>query len=200
MAFKIAITGATASGKTTVATLLSELLNCRNYSADKIVADFYANAKFCHESLREFSQIIFDNRGLVDKKKLKEWIISEPKNLSLISKIVWIEFEKKVQEIFQSDENTFVIFEIPLLFESNIQNLFNFVINVESDLKIQSERATNLSGIEKRFFEIFIENQVSNELREKNSNFTIKNFGKIEELKCEIKKLSVRLKAIARFC
>lgn len=196
MIFKIAITGGVASGKSTVTAFLSALLNCESYSADKIVSELYNSQNFCIKHLSQFSDYIFNENKIVDKTKLKKWIIFNPENLNKISKIMWIECEKKIVELIEGCKRDFILFEVPLLFESKMQNIFDFLLNVESDKKMREKRAKNLSGIEKEFFEIFVANQVSNNFRRQNSDYTIENNKGLDELKAKTLILSYKIREI----
>lgn len=194
MTFKIAVTGSTASGKTVISNFLSEYLECKNYSADIIVSEIYRDKDFCLAKIKQKTPEILSEFYIVDKIKLKNWIIKDPNNLKQISQIVWKEFKKRILNIIDKENLKFIVIEVPLLFESESDKIFDMIVNVESDLEIQKQRAEKLSNIEKRLFQIFIDNQVTNEFRKNNSHITIINNKDLDDLKKEVLKIANKIK------
>ena len=195
MIIKIAVTGGIASGKTTFCTLLSKELNSYYYNCDILVAEIYNDFNFCLENFanHEFFSNILNSDGIVDKVKLKQIIVETHSALMDISKIVWSKIKEKILLIISDQSNEFVLFEIPLLFESGFDSMFDYIINIESDINVRIKRR-NLSAIDKKFFDIFINHQCSNDFRKIHSDLTIHNNGSVRYLKKEIKKLMIILK------
>ena len=190
MIIRIAVTGGIASGKTTFCTLLSKELNCNYYNCDTLVAEIYNDSNFCLENFANhevFSYILNEN-GLVDKVKLKQIIVETLSALMDISKIVWSKIKEKILLIIADQNNEFVLFEVPLLFESGFDSMFDYIVNIESDIDARIKRR-DAANIDKKFFDIFVSQQYSNDFRKIHSDFTIHNNGSIRCLKKEIKEL-----------
>jgi dephospho-CoA kinase len=190
MTIKIAVTGGIASGKSTVCKLFSEKLKCKYYNCDIIVSKLYNDYVFCLKnfSRHKFFSSILDENGLVDKTKLRELIVENPHRLIDISQIVWVELEKLILQIMNSEKEKFIIFEVPLLFESGFDKLFDFIVNIESNFKNRVDRSLN-SHIDQKFFDIFVSQQVSNEFRKCHADFTIFNNGDVQSLDVKINNL-----------
>ena len=177
MVFKIAITGGTSSGKSFISDILSKKLNCLTFDADIMVNEIYKDQNFCnlnfinHES---FSQFLNDHQTLC-KKKLKEAIIENNVILNQICEIIYPELRQRIVKIFEQFKNEKdIIFEVAMLFESNFNKLFNFIINIESDQDLQLKRSIN-KKIDSKFHKIFIDRQLHNDIKTQKANFNIIN-------------------------
>lgn len=172
----IALTGGIGAGKSLVAQYFSEL-GARVVDADQLsrVAIERGSNGFDEVLLRFGESILRD--GDIDRKALAEIIFSDASARADLEAII----HPRVRELFSDvvadlapDET--LIYEIPLLVESNVAANFDLVITVEADLEIRKERLRKrgmlISEIERR-----IAAQASREEREAQADHIITNDG-----------------------
>ena len=123
---KIGITGSLASGKTTVAKLMSK----RRYpvfSADKVVAGLYKKRIFLIKIKKKFHLKNYKN----PKKKLKALIRKDKFVLKKLESIIH-PLVRKEMKIFMKKKSKIGLFEIPLLIESKLMKYFDVIIFVSA--------------------------------------------------------------------
>ena len=172
----IALTGGIGAGKSLVAQYFSEL-GARVVDADQLsrVAIERGSEGFDEVLLRFGESILRD--GDIDRKALAEIVFADPSARADLEAII----HPRVSELFNDvvadlapDET--LIYEIPLLVESNAAANFDLVITVEANLEIRKERLRKrgmfISEIERR-----IAAQASREEREAQADHVITNDG-----------------------
>jgi dephospho-CoA kinase len=172
----IALTGGIGAGKSLVAQYFSEL-GARVVDADQLsrVAIERGSEGFDEVLLRFGESILRD--GDIDRKALAEIVFADASARADLEAII----HPRVRELFSDvvadlapDET--LIYEIPLLVESNAAANFDLVITVEAELEIRKERLRKrgmfISEIERR-----IAAQASREEREAQADHIITNDG-----------------------
>lgn len=172
----IALTGGIGAGKSLVAQYFSEL-GARVVDADQLsrVAIERGSEGFDEVLLRFGESILRD--GDIDRKALAEIVFADPSARADLEAII----HPRVRELFsevvadlEADET--LVYEIPLLVESNAASNFDLVITVEADLEMRKERLRKrgmfISEIERR-----IAAQASREEREAQADHIITNDG-----------------------
>jgi dephospho-CoA kinase len=172
----IALTGGIGAGKSLVAQYFSEL-GARVVDADQLsrVAIERGSEGFDEVLLRFGESILRD--GDIDRKALAEIVFADTSARADLEAII----HPRVRELFSDvvadlapDET--LVYEIPLLVESNAAANFDLVITVEADLEIRKERLRKrgmfISEIERR-----IAAQASREEREALADHIIINDG-----------------------
>jgi dephospho-CoA kinase len=172
----VALTGGIGAGKSLVAQYFSEL-GARVVDADQLsrVAIERGSEGFDEVLLRFGESILRD--GDIDRKALAEIVFADSSARADLEEII----HPRVRELFNDvvadlapDET--LIYEIPLLVESNAAASFDLVVTVEADLEIRKERLRKrgmfISEIERR-----IAAQASREEREAQADHVITNDG-----------------------
>ena len=172
----IALTGGIGAGKSLVAQYFSDL-GARVVDADQLsrVAIERGSEGFDEVLLRFGESILRD--GDIDRKALAEIVFADASARADLEAII----HPQVRELFngvvadlEADET--LIYEIPLLVESNAAANFDLVITVEADLEMRKERLRKrgmfISEIERR-----IAAQASREEREAQADHIITNDG-----------------------
>jgi dephospho-CoA kinase len=172
----IALTGGIGAGKSLVAQYFSEL-GARVVDADQLSRiAIERGSKGFDEVLLRFGESILRD-GDIDRKALAEIVFADTSARADLEAII----HPRVRELFNDvvadlapDET--LIYEIPLLVESNAAANFDLVITVEADLEIRKERLRKrgmfISEIERR-----IAAQASREDREAQADHVITNDG-----------------------
>lgn len=143
----IAITGPSGCGKSTCLTYLKNK-GYNVHNCDEIVAKLYKNPNFA-AFLGKKLNIPFNN--YVDKNLLKEYLNKDIKNKKLLESFVHPSVKEEVENLLISNEGIIVI-EVPLLFETNMNNLFDVIIAIHSskqDDLLKAREGDNASTIKK---------------------------------------------------
>ena len=177
----IALTGGIGSGKSLVANYFYSL------GAEVIDADQLARQAIERGSegfdqvISEFGDVILKD-GDIDRRALGEIVFSDPIKRKALEAIIHPKVQQALTQARNSlNENQILIYEIPLLVETNAASKFDKVITVEAPLELRIERLKSRgllqSEIEKR-----ISNQATPEQRRAIADIQIENDGTEEEL------------------
>jgi len=177
----IALTGGIGSGKSLVANYFFSL------GAEVIDADQLARQAIERGSegfdqvISEFGDVILKD-GDIDRRALGEIVFSDPIKRKALEAIIHPKVQQALTQARNSlNENQILIYEIPLLVETNAASKFDKVITVEAPLELRIERLKSRgllqSDIEKR-----ISNQATPEQRRAIADIQIENDGTEEEL------------------
>ena len=133
---KIGITGSLASGKSTVAKLIS-----RNrypiFSADEVVKALYKKRDFTNKVKKKFN---FKNKKNL-KKKIKNQIKIDKRALKELELIIHPLVRRKMKDFMKKKRNFKIgVFEIPLLIESKLMKYFDSIIFVGAKRNIRLRR------------------------------------------------------------
>ena len=181
---KIGITGSLASGKSTVAKLIS-LNKYPIFSADNAVKTLYKKRIFTKKIQKQFH---FKNtRNL--KNKIKNLIKKDKKVLKKLEMILHPLVRKEMGAFIKKKKNNKItIFEIPLLIESKLTRYFDFVVFVGAQKKIRLRRYIAKGG-NKKIFTILEKRQKKPSKKIKISDYVIYNNKSINNLKKNTKKV-----------
>jgi dephospho-CoA kinase len=154
VAFVVGLTGGIGSGKSLAAQFFSQL-GALVIDADQLARSaIERGSEGFDEVLLRFGDTVLTN-GDIDRVALGQIIFENPqakKDLeAIIHPRIRIEFEEAVASL---EPNQIMVYEIPLLVETNAADRFDFIVTVESDpeLRKQRLRARGMfhSDIEKR--------------------------------------------------
>ena len=138
---KIAVTGNIGSGKSSFCKYLEEL-NYPVIKADEIAKDLLVNdEKVKKEIVKYFGDGAYQGKE-INKKYLADKVFSNQSNLNKINSIIHPLVIEKVNnmmnEKFQSSD--LVFHEAALIYEADIEELFDIVVLIASDYKVRMER------------------------------------------------------------
>ncbi|MCM8771655.1 MAG: dephospho-CoA kinase [Candidatus Omnitrophica bacterium] len=188
----IGITGILGSGKTTVCQILRNM-GFKVISCDEIVHQLLEKKSIIKKIEKIFGKnVILKNK--IDRKKLRKIIFENPKEKEKLENLLHpFVFKRINREILDTRKNGGIIFiEIPLLFETKSESLFDKIIVVKALRKKIKERLKNRYS-EDEIKKIW-KTQLPLSYKEKKSDFVIDNSGSILETEKKIKKILLRLK------
>lgn len=177
----IALTGGIGSGKSLVANYLFSL------GAEVIDADQLARQAIergstgFNEVVASFGDSILKD-GDIDRRALGELIFNSDEQRKVLEAIIHPKVQQALARAREAlTEDQILVYEIPLLVETNAKDKFDLVITVEAPLVARidrlKKRGLHQSEIEKR-----IASQASPEARKAAANIIIENDGTEEEL------------------
>ncbi|MCB9025067.1 MAG: dephospho-CoA kinase [Bdellovibrionaceae bacterium] len=185
----IGLTGGMGTGKSTVASILREL-GYPVIDADAFSHKSLERSSECYNHVvKLFGDQILDAKGDIDRKKLGEIVFSNKRDLTKLENIIHPYVQKKADETrreYESSGHKIAFYDVPLLFEKELQNKFDKTVLVYAPNDLQVQRIVhrdnmNIEEIQKR-----IAAQISIEDKKEMADVVINNLGSIAELKKEI--------------
>ena len=177
----IALTGGIGAGKSLVANYFFSL-GAEVLDADQLARQAIERGSdgFDQVLLAFGDEILKD--GDIDRRALGEIVFANPEKRKVLESIIHPIVQQGLADARKSlSDNQILIYEIPLLVETNAASKFDLVITVEAPMDVRIERlrrrGLQISEIEKR-----IASQASVEARKAVSNIVIDNDGSEEDL------------------
>ena len=185
---KIGITGSIASGKTTVARMLSGQ-KYPLFSADKEVRKIYKNNFFRKKICKKFK--IKNKKNL--KQEIKKIISVNKKSLKYLENAIHPLVRKAhIRFCVINKKRNFLFFEVPLLIEGKLMRNYDKIIFVNSKKSLRLKRYLK-RGKNRKFFNLLDKRQLAPEKKIKHSDFVINNNGSLTSLKKIIKIIKNKL-------
>jgi len=145
----IGLTGGIASGKTTVARLFRQA-NIPVICADEIARSLTEPGTASLEKIvQHFGADILSADGSLDRIKLAKTVFTNPDERKILESLLHPAVRKTLQSEIETEKakgTAFLVLDIPLLFESNLDVLCDETICVYVDEANQIERHINRSG------------------------------------------------------
>lgn len=151
----IGVTGGIASGKSSVTLLLAEFLQqtggtkAEVFSADACAHQLLGENSEVHtEVLAAFGNTVVDEAGKISRPVLRELVFEDSSLRTRLEAILHPRIRRAWEsraERFRNPEHYFVA-EIPLLYETQSENLFDSIIVVEASAHLQIERLSSKRG------------------------------------------------------
>lgn len=186
----IGLTGGIASGKSTVSSFLKEL-GAIIIDADKISREIVEKGKLgLMEIVDEFGEIVLDEKGQLNRKKLGSIVFNNNEALLKLNSITHPKIIKEIEnEIIwhkQHSKNSVIIVDAALLIELNLQNLVEETWIVYVPIEIQRDRLINRDNITIEDANKRIGVQLKNEEKLKIADRVIYNTGTLDDLKKQV--------------
>ncbi|MEE3605409.1 dephospho-CoA kinase [Bacillus altitudinis] len=150
MTLVIGLTGGIASGKSTVSQMIKEK-GIRVVDADVIAKEAVSKGSAAlHQIVQTFGEEVLLPNGELNRQQLGAIIFSDEEKRKQLNAIVHPEVRKEMLE--QRDEGvsnneTFVVLDIPLLFESKLEGLVDRIIVVYTTPELQLSRLMNRNDL-----------------------------------------------------
>jgi dephospho-CoA kinase len=190
----IALTGGIGAGKSLAANYFFSL-GAQVLSADEIARDVISRGTpGFDEVVTTFGDGILKD-GDIDRRALGEIVFADAEKRKALEAIIHPKVQQTLADARKSlDEDEILIYEIPLLVETNAASKFDSIITVEAPIEARIERLKKrglfASEIEKR-----IANQVSPEQRKAVADIVLENDGSEEDLLRKVESIWEELNA-----
>ena len=195
---KIAVTGNIGSGKSTFCNYI-ESKGYKVLRADDIAKVLLVNDEDVKSDIISvFGPETFSGKEL-NKKFLAEKVFADPQKVQLINSIIHPAVLKNLNEQFKSllVNEIFFFVEAALIFEADIEDFFDYVVLISSELRNRFKRKEKSDKYTFEEFKKREENQIKEEEKSKRADFEFKNNGSIQELEQKAELLLMILKGIA---
>lgn len=193
----LGLTGGVATGKSTVAKTL-KALGVPVLDADSLAHEAIDRGSEAYTRLiSAFGEGILSAEGKIDRRKLKGLLIGDPKAKERIEAIIHPEvMRRSAQEIqgFQEKGAKWILFEVPLLFESGLEKALSPTIVVYCPWSLQRERLLLRDKMGKEEATRLIGMQWDIETKRRLADYVIDNSGSLEDLQNQTISLYQELK------
>jgi dephospho-CoA kinase len=189
------LTGGLGCGKS----LVTEIIRKNGFpvvDADRIVHHLYETDKNLHQGiLNAFGASVFVD-GKPVRKLLAEVIKLQPNQKSVLENLIHPIVQAKVTEVrdrLKKNKARMAFYDVPLLFENNLQDNFVATIFVNAPLELIYSRLEKRNKWSKEEVDIRMSWLLPNKIKLKLATYVIENDGLISELELKVEELLRRL-------
>jgi dephospho-CoA kinase len=194
---RIGVTGGIGSGKSTVASLLSErgaIVVDADVIARRIVEP---GSPVLANLVEEFGAGILDPDGRLNRAELARIAFADERGTRHLNDITHPAIREQAEiDLQAAEEQGIAVYEMPLLIETGQRSLVDLVVVVDVPEDVQIDRAVNLRGLPKDDVIRRMAAQVSRADRLDAADIVISNVGTREELVAEVDALWERLRLL----
>lgn len=141
----IGLTGGIGTGKSTASNFFKEF-GCHIISADDVYSRLIKkNSPLYRRIVKAFGKQILDKNKNIDRRILGAIVFNNKKKLKQLNTITHPEIIKEI--IAKIKKNKVNIVEAPLLFEANMENMFDNIIVIKCKKDIQVRRLIKKTGL-----------------------------------------------------
>lgn len=192
----IGVTGSLASGKSEVTAILKRR-GARVFDADVSARHVIQKGKPVYKAvLKLFGRKFLAANGQIDRRRLAEHVFSHPQDLdklnTLIHPAVIVDAIRQIHSAKR--QKGILVLDVPLLFESKMQNLADVTVVVSASPKNALARAGK-KGILEPLARKILSSQWPLKKKEKMADFVIQNDGSKAELEKKVLEILEKIKA-----
>ena len=178
----LGITGGIGSGKTTVVQMFKEI-GIPVYNADTEAKKLMQSShKIKHEICSVVGQDAYKN-GILDKDFISDKIFNDKNILKKINNIIHPKVYNHFKQWLSSQKSLYVVKEVAILFESKIEDQFDFILTVTAPENLRIQRVIKRDKKSLITIQSIIDNQLRDSEKIKNSDFVISNIDMDKTLK-----------------
>ncbi|AIQ63396.1 dephospho-CoA kinase [Paenibacillus stellifer] len=191
------LTGGIASGKSTVSALLVSK-GARLVDADAIAREIMLPGHEVLASVAEFfGAEVLQPDGTLNRSKLGDIVFRDPearKTLNGLTHPVIRRITRERMEAFErEDASRLTIVDIPLLYETEQEDLFEKILVVYVPREVQIQRLIARNGLTEEQAKARLDSQMDIELKREKADYVIDNSGDPAETEKQIEQLMDRL-------
>lgn len=182
----LVITGGMGTGKSTVLNLF-EKNGFIVVNSDKEVVSLFSNQYENYALLaKDFDNWLgtdFANQDFIDKKILRQYIETTENGFKKSMDIVKPYISARLSNLAQTYKGQKVVFEVPVLFEAQMQSEYKNILVVTAPMEIRLERIKlRQPHLSMAQIQQTINSQLPEDIKIKKATFVLDNTGTIEEL------------------
>ncbi len=182
---RVAVTGGAGSGKTSVCNRFKEL-GIKVISSDAMAREAVAPNSTAYKKIVDFfGETVLLSDATLNRKILRRMIINDDAARLTLERIVHPEISNLMREKITCSENEgceIVVVEVPLLFELNIQEQFDWIILVSAGHELRVKRLMVRDNISRDEAENLIHVQMPDKDKIGRADFVLSNEGSTARL------------------
>jgi dephospho-CoA kinase len=182
----VALTGGIASGKSVVAARLAEH-GAVVVDADQIAREVVEPGTPALERIREeFGDAVIAPDGSLDRAALGAIVFADPGRRILLNQITHpavLELsQRRFAEAAAADPEAIVVYDVPLLFEANLERTVDEIVVVDAPVEVRRDRLRRTRGLTAPDADAMISAQMPAEEKRRRAHHVIVNDGTLEQL------------------
>jgi dephospho-CoA kinase len=194
------LTGGIGSGKSTVAELLEE------YGVPVVSADELSRVVVApgSEGLRmvveKFGTEILGEDGGLDRRRMASMVFRDPERRRELEAILHPRIRDRFEQVLDALEKAgheVAVYEVPLLFERNLQGEMKAVILVTAPMDVRVARVRARDDVTETEVRARIAAQMDEDSKRRRADYIIENNGSLDDLRREVEFLMARFLRIA---
>ena len=191
----IGITGSIASGKSYALKCFSQFINVKVISSDSEVHKLYQEDQdLINEISKNFPDVVKNNK--LDRRKLAQLVFNDSSKKTILESIVHPALEKhrdKLIKLYRRQAVKILVLEIPLLFETGLDEICDYILTVYCNPNIQRARAMKREGMTKEKFYNILSSQMPYNEKISRSDFVINTGDSKSKTARKIKDIYMRI-------
>ena len=192
----IGITGGIASGKSYVSSVVKKS-GYPVIDADQISKELSERDKPVYNAIvRTFGESYLDENKNLDRQKLASLIFNDKQAKGLLNGISHPLIIDEMERQIKNAESDLVFVDVPLLYESHIENMFDKIVCVYLPRRIQIERLMNRDNISYEYAVKKIESQKNLEEKKLLADFVINSSNSFDYVEENVIELIKKLKEV----
>jgi len=186
---RIGLTGGFGTGKSTVAAIFREL-GAEVVDADELAREaLRPGREEYRQAVDRFGEEILKPSGEIDRKALAEEVFSEPRARERLNRIVHPFVIREMEKRLDRSARPVTVAVIPLLFETGLQDRFDYVAAVKAGAGAVRERTSGSRGMSEEEIERRRAAQLPLAEKVRRSDFVIDNNGPREETRRQVEEI-----------
>jgi dephospho-CoA kinase len=189
------LTGGIGSGKSAVAELLEEY-GIPVVSADELSRMVVAKGSDgLGDVVAAFGTEVLDQNGELDRKAMGRIVFSDPERRRQLEAILHPRIRERYEQVLDALEKAgheVGVYEVPLLFEKNLQGDMKAVVLVTASEPTRIRRVQARDGLDETEVRARIASQMDDEEKRRRADYIVYNDGSLDDLRREVEQLVSR--------
>lgn len=200
MPFKVGLTGGIASGKSTIAELFAQH-DVPVIDADIIARELVEPGTAClGQIVRQFGGTLLNSDGTLNRRQLRQRIFNDDQARTQLNQIMHPAIRKAMLKQVEECTAPYCLLVIPLLLESEMQDLVDRILVVDCPRQQQLSRLMHRDKIDRDLAESMLASQLDAEFRLQAADDIIDNSAMADKLTQQVADLHQRYLGLSQAC